>query len=195
MLTRNQDCGRMARFLLVGSGAREHAIAESACRNGEVRLFAFMSANTPGIVALCKKSGGVAEAGDVHSPGQVLKFAKKHAPDLAFPSPDAVLAAGVTDALAAYGVPCAAPTREAARLEWDKSYCRELLKDYKVPGQPKFGIFDNAADASSFIDSLPGGVAVKPSGLTATSPERESMKEKASAALSNIPNFGWPCTL
>ena len=156
----------MQGFLLVGNGAREHAIAESICRSGGVRLFAFMSANNPGIAALCKKSGGAAGTGDIHSPEQVLKFAKKHAPDLAFPSPDAVLAAGVTDALVASGIPCAAPTKEAARLEWDKSYCRELLKDYKVQGQPKFGIFNNAAEASSFIDSLSGSVAVKPSGLT-----------------------------
>ena len=125
-----------------------------------------MSANNPGIAALCKKSGGEAQIGDIHSPRAVAAFAGSKPISLAFPSPDAVLAAGVTDALIAAGVPCAAPTKEAARLEWDKSYCRELLKDYKVRGQPKFGIFDNAAEAFSFIDSLAGEVAVKPSGLT-----------------------------
>ncbi len=156
----------MENFLLVGNGAREHAIAEAVCRNSAVKLFAFMSANNPGIIALVEKSGGEAETGDIHSPPAVAAFAKKHFPLLAFPSPDAVLAAGVTDALLAQGIPCAAPTKEAARLEWDKSYARELLRDFKVPGQPKFGIFENAAEAHSFIDSLSGNVAVKPSGLT-----------------------------
>jgi len=153
-------------FLLVGNGAREHAIAEAACRSPGVRLFAFMSARNPGIISLVKKSGGEFASGDIHSPPAVAKFAAENKISLAFPSPDAVLAAGVTDALLAAGIPCAAPTKEASRLEWDKSYCRQLLKDFRVQGSPKFGIFDTASDAASFIDSCKGQVAVKPSGLT-----------------------------
>ncbi len=153
-------------FLLVGNGAREHAIAEAICRNKSVRLFAFMSANNPGIAKLAEGSGGSHAIGDIHSPSAVVSFAKQHGITLAFPSPDAVLAAGVTDALLASGIACASPTKEASRLEWDKSYARELLRDFKVPGSPKFGIFDNEREAALFIDSLNGHVAVKPSGLT-----------------------------
>jgi len=131
-----------------------------------VKLFAFMSANNPGIVSLVKKSGGKSAIGDIHSPQKVAEFARNHKIGLAFPSPDAVLAAGVTDALLVEGIPCAAPTKEASRLEWDKSYCRELLKDYEVGGSPKFGIFTDEKEAHSFINSLGGQVAVKPSGLT-----------------------------
>ena len=153
-------------FLLVGNGAREHAIAEAICRNKDVKLFAFMSANHPGIAALAAQSGGSSAIGDIHSPQAVVSFAQQHNISLAFPSPDAVLAAGVTDELLEAGIPCASPTKEAARLEWDKSYARELLKDFGVPGSPKFGIFDNENEAGKFIDSLGGQVAVKPSGLT-----------------------------
>ncbi|MFA6214085.1 MAG: phosphoribosylamine--glycine ligase [Candidatus Micrarchaeia archaeon] len=156
----------MENFLLVGNGAREHAIAEAVCRNANVRLFAFMSALNPGIASLAKKSGGEYAIGDIHSPQQAASFAEKRGISLAFPSPDAVLAAGVTDALLVAGVPCAAPTKEASRLEWDKSYCRELLRDFGVPGSPKFGIFESSREAHSFIDSCAGQVAVKPSGLT-----------------------------
>ena len=156
----------MKNFLLVGNGAREHAIAEAICKNANVRLYAFMSVNHPGIYSLVKKSGGWLAVGDIHSPKQVEAFAEGKGISLAFPSPDAVLAAGVTDALLIAGVPCASPTKEAARLEWDKAYCRELLRDFKVPGAPKFGIFDNESEAHSFIDSCFGQVAVKPSGLT-----------------------------
>ncbi|MCX8194699.1 MAG: phosphoribosylamine--glycine ligase [Candidatus Micrarchaeota archaeon] len=156
----------MERFLLVGNGAREHSIAEAICKSEKVRLFAFMSAKNPGIMRLAKNSGGEYAVGDIHSPGQVLDFAKRHSITLAFPSPDAVLAAGVSDELLKAGISCAAPTKKAARLEWDKAYCRELLQEFKVPGLPKFGAFESPAEASSFIDSLGGKVAVKPAGLT-----------------------------
>ena len=153
-------------FLLVGNGAREHAIASAVCRNPSVRLFAFMSANNPGIIALAKKTGGKYVIGDIHAPSRVVSFASNNKVSLAFPSPDAVLAAGVSDALLAAGIPCAAPTKEASRLEWDKAYCRELLRDFRVKGSPNFGIFDKISEAASFIDSCKGQVAVKPSGLT-----------------------------
>jgi len=156
----------MENFLLVGNGAREHAIAEAICKNANVRLFAFVSSNHPGISPLVERSGGQLAIGDIHSPQQVSSFVQGKSITLAFPSPDAVLAAGVTDALLIAGVPCAAPTKEASRLEWDKSYCRELLRDFRVPGAPKFGIFNSEREAHSFIDSCHGEVAVKPSGLT-----------------------------
>ena len=39
----------MVNFLLVGNGAREHAVAKAICRSKEVKLFAYMSAKNPGI--------------------------------------------------------------------------------------------------------------------------------------------------
>ncbi|MEM4634233.1 MAG: phosphoribosylamine--glycine ligase, partial [Candidatus Anstonellaceae archaeon] len=142
------------------------AIAEAVCRNPKATLFAFVSSNNPGIISLAQKSGGKAKLGDIHSPKEVADFAVQNKIELAFPSPDAVLAAGVCDALIERGISCAAPTKQASRLEWDKSYCRQLLKDYHVPGSPNFGIFENERDAYLFIDSLGGQVAVKPAGLT-----------------------------
>ncbi|MEM4348478.1 MAG: phosphoribosylamine--glycine ligase [Candidatus Anstonellaceae archaeon] len=156
----------MVNFLLVGNGAREHAIAESICKNSKTRLFAFISANNPGIVKLCMQTGGKAKIGDIHSPLQVKEFALQHGIELAFPSPDAVLAAGVTDVLLDAGIAVAAPTKEAARLEWDKAYCRQLLREHKVAGLPNFEVFETEKEAHDFIDELEGQVAVKPSGLT-----------------------------
>jgi len=153
------------RFLLVGNGAREHAIAEALCRNREVKLFAFMSARNPGIAKLCERSKGAFAIGDIHSPKAVSDWAVSQKIELAFASPDAVLEAGVSDALIAAGITTASPVKEAARLEWDKSFCRNLMKKHWIRGCPKFGIFKDAEAAAKFIDELKE-VAVKPSGLT-----------------------------
>ncbi|MBS3069334.1 phosphoribosylamine--glycine ligase [Candidatus Micrarchaeota archaeon] len=156
----------MKNFLLVGNGAREHAVADAICKNNGVRLFAFMGAKNPGIVALCDKSNGEYLIGDICNGKEVAKWAISKGVSLAFPSPDAVLEAGVVDALERAGIKCAAPVREAARIEWDKAYARELMRDFGVEGCPRFGIFEKEEEAASFIRSLKGKVVVKPVGLT-----------------------------
>ncbi|VVB58728.1 Phosphoribosylamine--glycine ligase [Candidatus Anstonella stagnisolia] len=156
----------MKNFLLVGNGAREHAIADAVCRNKDVKLFAYMSAKNPGIAALCEKSNGEFTIGDIHSANAVVEWASSKNISLAFPSPDAVLEAGVTDALERAGIKCAAPVREAARVEWDKAYARELMRDFGIEGCPRFGIFEKEEEAEKFVRSLKGNVVVKPVGLT-----------------------------
>ncbi|MCX6778184.1 MAG: phosphoribosylamine--glycine ligase [Candidatus Micrarchaeota archaeon] len=148
------------RVLLVGNGAREHAIGEAVVRSGG-ELYSFMSARNPGLAKISKEFA----IGNIHNPEEVSKWAAGRNIDVAIPSPDAVLAAGVSDALVASGVPCAGPVKQAARIEWDKSFARNLMREAKIPGCPKFGIFENAKEAAKFIDEL-GEVAVKPAGLT-----------------------------
>ncbi|OIO20869.1 phosphoribosylamine--glycine ligase [Candidatus Micrarchaeota archaeon CG1_02_47_40] len=154
------------RFLLVGNGAREHAIAEAICRNNSVSLFAFMNAKNPGIAKLCEKTGGKFEIGNICDGAAIVNFAVANSISLSFSSPDATLQAGVSDALIAKGIPCASPTKSASRVEWDKSFARNLMKKYAIGGSPKFGVFKGADEAAKFIDSLKGEAAVKPSGLT-----------------------------
>lgn len=154
------------KVLLVGNGAREHAVAAALCKSKDVKLYAYMSSRNPGIEALAIKSGGAVRIADIHQPEPIAVWAKANKVDIGFPSPDAVLAAGVVDELHKHGIPCAAPVRSAARLEWDKSYLRHLMKRFRVPGCPEYGFFQSGEHIDSFIDSLGGQVAVKPVGLT-----------------------------
>jgi len=146
------------RVLLVGEGAREHIIAEKLAQDAE--LYSVMSRKNPGIAKLSKKhwivnttdAKAVAAAVDVEI-------------DLAFASPDAVLAAGVSDALAAKGILVASPLQAAARIEWDKGFMRNLMEKHKVAGTPKHKVIKDENEAIRTIRDY-GMVAIKPLGLT-----------------------------
>ncbi len=156
----------MDNFLLVGSGGREHAVAQALCAGSKARLYVAASSNNPGLHALCAKTGGQMKVMDIHNPAHVAEFAKANSVSLAFASPDATLEAGVSDKLAGLGIPTASPLRDAARLEWDKAFARNLMKKYKIPGHVKYGHFKSEKKAHEFIDELGGNVAIKPVGLT-----------------------------
>lgn len=147
------------KVLLVGSGAREHIIAEQIARSAE--LYSIMDRKNPGIARLSQKY----YITNIANPEAVGLWAMNENIDLAFASPDAVLAAGVSDALEKAGIPIASPVKAAARIEWDKSYARNLMKKYQIPGSPGFEVVKTEKEASKVIRDL-GQVAVKPLGLT-----------------------------
>ncbi len=148
------------KVLLVGNGAREHIIAEQIARSAE--LYSIMGKKNPGIAKLSQKF----YVADITNPEAVGLWAINQGIDLAFVSPDAVLAAGVSDALEKAGIPIASPVRAAARIEWDKSYARNLMKDYSIKGSPGFEIVKNERDAVRALKDYGWQVAIKPIGLT-----------------------------
>jgi phosphoribosylamine--glycine ligase len=156
----------MENFLLVGNGAREHAIAKAIAKKNNIKIFCFANASNPGIKQICLNSGGDYTIGNIEDPKAVADWAIEKNIDLAFPSPDAVLAAGVCDSLEKNSILCAAPSKAAARLEWDKNFLRSLMQKYSIKGCPKFKHFTSFDGVDEFIDSLNGLVAIKPCGLT-----------------------------
>ena len=142
-------------------------MAAALCRSPQrIQFCSFMGAKNPGIARLARENGGEFAIGDIHKPDLVANWAKSKGIDYAVIGPDAVLAAGVTDALEAAGIKCASPLKEAARLEWDKTFARNLMRKYSVRGIPEFAVFEEAAGAAKFIDELGKPVAIKPAGLT-----------------------------
>ena len=152
----------MTNVLLIGNGAREHAIAEALIRSGRhPRLHAFMKTNNPGIASLSAEF----RIGRYDDPGPIIAFAKEAGVAFAVIGPEDPLSHGIVDALTLAGIPAIGPTRALARLETSKSFTRNLLDKYGIPGNPSFRNFTSLAGIEAFFDTLPG-IVLKPDGLT-----------------------------
>lgn len=150
------------KILLIGNGAREHVLAE-ALQGNDIQLYSYMKAKNPGILSFSKGC----EIGSYKDLDKIGNFAKRIRPDFAFIGPEEPLSHGVVDLLNSRGINAIGPSKNLARLETSKSFARNILKKYKISGNPNFGIFDksNIGDANKFIDELKECV-IKPDGLT-----------------------------
>lgn len=156
--------------LLVGGGGREHAIAyairgamdRSDEAASDVELYACSINRNPGIT---RASDGF-ESLDPTDPDAVVEYAEEVAVDLAVIGPEAPLAAGVSDALSEAGIYAFGPTAELARIETDKAFQREFMREHEIPGCPMYEVFDDADAACDYIDGRDEELVVKPTGLT-----------------------------
>ena len=152
----------MTHVLLIGNGAREHAIAEAIRRSAQTsRLYSFMKTNNPGIASLSEKI----RLGRYDEPEAIVAFGRDAGVDLAIVGPEDPLGHGVVDALTAAGIPAVGPTRSLARLETSKSFTRNLLEKYGIPGNPRFRNFTSLDGIDAFLREL-DGIVLKPDGLT-----------------------------
>ena len=152
----------MLNILLVGNGAREHALAEAISRSEQKpRLFSFMKTNNPGIASLSEniKLGSYADL------EAITGFAVENKIELAVIGPEDPLNNGVVDALSPIGIPAVGPTKSLARLETSKSFTRNLVSKYNIPGNPQFKVFTAINGVEAFLDQLEG-IVIKPDGLT-----------------------------
>ncbi len=162
MSDENGRKGGETRVLLVGGGAREHAMARLITRSSEAELLAVMKHRNPGIAALAR---AVYIHDELDVPA-VVAWAREHGADLAVVGPEAPLEAGLSDALQEAGIPCASPRRAAARIETDKTFMRELMDRHDVPGRLAFHRFDALEPALKFLEEQGPVWAIKPVGLT-----------------------------
>ena len=115
------------RVLLIGSGAREHALAYSLKSDASVTELHVAPGNP-----------GISELATVHSvtaddPQSVATLAQNIKAELVIIGPEAPLVAGVADAVRAIGIPCFGPSKAAAQLEGSKSFAKEIMASAGVP--------------------------------------------------------------
>ena len=152
----------MTNILLVGNGAREHALAEAILRSYPTpRLYSFMKANNPGIADLSEKI----KLGSYADMEAITGFATENKIEFAVIGPEDPLNNGVVDALSACGIPAVGPTKSLSRLETSKSFTRNLVSKYNIPGNPQFKVFKVIDGVEAFLNQLEG-IVLKPDGLT-----------------------------
>ena len=148
------------KVLVVGNGAREHAIAWKLQQSPQVtELFV-----APGNGGTSQLACNVPiSANDTEG---LLRFAIDSGVDLTVVGPEGPLAAGIADRFQQAGLLIFGPTKRAARIESSKSFAKDLMVRHGVPtGQAR--IFTSYEEARQYLLSVPAPVVIKADGLAA----------------------------
>jgi phosphoribosylamine--glycine ligase len=151
------------RVLVIGQGAREHALTWKLAQSAEIdKLYA--APGNPGIGewAECVNI----EATDIE---KLLTFAADNKIDLTVVGPEAPLIEGIVDRFQTAGLRIFGPTAAAARLEGSKVFTKNLLKKYNIP-TADYEVFNDVESALSFVHQYTDQgkpVVIKADGLAA----------------------------
>ena len=175
--------GKLAsmRILVVGSGAREHAIVKALIRTG-----------TPATDIVCAPGNeGIAKqvetrAVDINDRLAVTKIALEERAELVVIGPEAPLVNGVADALREQGIAVFGPNQKAAQLEGSKAFAKEVMAAADVPtGMARQ--CTTIEEVESALDQLGAPYVVKADGLAAG--KGVIVTEDKAAALAHAKNF------
>ncbi|OBA92543.1 phosphoribosylamine--glycine ligase [Mycolicibacterium mucogenicum] len=174
------------RVLVIGSGAREHALLLALSRDPQVDYLAVAPGNAG--------TSAVAEQHDVDitAADEVVALAKKLTADLVVIGPEVPLVLGVADALRAAGIATFGPSKDAARIEGSKAFAKDVMSAAGVRTATS-EIVDNPAHLDAALDRFgpPAGQqawVVKDDGLAAgkgvvVSADREAARAHAAELL------------
>ena len=149
------------KILLVGRWGKAHAVGKALVSDG-VELFSFMDKKNPGIANISSDF----HIGNLKDKYEILDYAKKKEVDLVFISPEMTLKTGVTDLLDKEGIPNVGPSKFCSKLESDKLFVRDFLKEHDLDMSPDYRAFHDMDSALSYIDEIDNDFAVKPAGVT-----------------------------
>ncbi|MEU2675630.1 phosphoribosylamine--glycine ligase [Streptomyces sp. NPDC007107] len=148
------------KVLVIGGGAREHALCRSLSLDPDVTALYCAPGNA-----------GIAEVAELHPvdalDGEaVARLATELGAELVVVGPEAPLVAGVADAVRAAGIPCFGPSGEAARLEGSKAFAKDVMAGANVPTARSY-VCTTPAEIDEALDAFGAPYVVKDDGLAA----------------------------
>jgi phosphoribosylamine---glycine ligase len=173
------------RVLVIGSGAREHALVARLATERDVSEVIATPGN-PGIAALARTV-----TCDLRDPDALLAVAERETVDFTIVGPELPLSLGVVDRFEERGRLILGPRADAARLESSKAFAKAFMARHGVP-TARFRTCDTIDDARSIVRSGELGfpVVVKADGLAAgkgvvIAADRAEAEEAVAAAMSD----------
>ena len=146
--------------LVIGSGAREHALCRSLHLDDDVERLICAPGNA-GIASIAEIA-----AVDVEDPVAVADLAASLSVDLVVIGPEVPLVAGAADAVRAKGIDCFGPSAEAARLEGSKAFAKEIMAAADIPTAMAH-VCETPDEVARALDAFGPPYVVKDDGLAA----------------------------
>lgn len=148
------------KVLVIGGGAREHALCRSLSLDPDVTSLHCAPGNA-----------GIAEVAELHrvdalDGAAVAGLAEELGADLVVVGPEAPLVAGVADAVRARGIDCFGPGKEAAQLEGSKAFAKDVMAAAGVPTARSY-VCATAQEIDTALDAFGAPYVVKDDGLAA----------------------------
>lgn len=146
--------------LIFGSGGREHALAWSLGRTGQLSE-----------VVCAPGNGGIAQLArsvpvDLKNLDSMVQVALAEHPSLTIVGPELPLSLGLVDALEQEGLRVFGPSRAAAMLETSKGFAKRFLQRHNIP-TARYSVCDSSADLEKEIEKFHPPIVVKADGLAA----------------------------
>ncbi|MET8221773.1 phosphoribosylamine--glycine ligase [Streptomyces sp. NPDC005301] len=148
------------KVLVIGSGAREHALCHSLSHDPDVTALHCAPGNA-----------GIAETAELHpvdalDGAAVATLAARLGAELVIVGPEAPLVAGVADAVREAGIPCFGPSKEAAQLEGSKAFAKDVMAAAGVPTARSY-VCTTPDEVEEALDAFGAPYVVKDDGLAA----------------------------
>jgi phosphoribosylamine---glycine ligase len=148
------------KLLVIGSGAREHALAWRLKQSPRVHK-----------VYVAPGNGGTARENGLENVAlaafpELIEFARREGIAYTVVGPEAPLAEGIVDAFRAEGLKIFGPVQAAARLESSKDYAKQFMSRHAIP-TAAFAGFSDAGQAHAYVAAHGAPIVVKADGLAA----------------------------